>query len=69
MSETARTKNVFKTKLCNVLLFDQNTKSLVVDFDGYGVHFDNVDVRPKVAVTVRYKGQINKSGFECSLKR
>lgn len=57
-------RNGFKTKECKVISYDNRTKNLDVDFDGYGIRIRNVENFEGSTAIVKYKGTIGKSNFE-----
>lgn len=56
-----------KIKKCKVLNYIDSSKTLIVDFDGYGISFitDFVDD----FVEVKYIGKIGDKDFKCELIR
>ena len=55
-----KTKEDFKEKECKVIRYDNSTKSLDINFDGYGIRIRNVkfSYNNDVIVNVKYKGEI-----------
>lgn len=58
-------KPAFKTKECEVIKFNQQTKTLDVRFDGIGLRFNTVknDYTGVKTVKIKYKGTIGKPKF------
>jgi hypothetical protein len=55
-------------KECNVLSYIEQTKTLLVDFDGIGISF----ITDKIVsnkVKVRYTGKLGTKDFKCELIR
>lgn len=64
-ARSRKTKEDFKEKECKVIRYDNSTKSLDINFDGYGIRIRNVkfSYNNDVIVNVKYKGEIGKSNF------
>ena len=61
----AKKKATFKTKECEIIKFNQQTKTLDVRFDGIGLRFNDVkdDYTGAETVKIKYKGTIGKPKF------
>ena len=58
----------YKTKKCNVIFYNRNTKNLDIKFDKYGIRIKNVnDFNEDNYVEIKYKGEIGKPNFEYKL--
>lgn len=57
----------YKTKKCNVLGYNTETKELDVDFSGYGIRLYNVSENIGDYVNIKYRGEIGTSNFVCRL--
>jgi len=57
-----------KTKVCNVISYNEPTKELYVVFDGYGIAIKNVESYDgSKSVRVKYTGEIGNADFNCKL--
>lgn len=58
-------KDDFKEKECEIISYNQNTKSLDVKFDGYGIRIKNVESfhNNSTMVKIKYKGNIGMPDF------
>lgn len=63
----AASKEVFNTQKCKVLLYDETTKELDLDFNGFGIRINGVDKCDSEFITIKYKGEIGTSNFTCKL--
>lgn len=57
----------YKTKKCNVLSYNADTKELDIDFSGYGIRLYNVSENIGASVNIKYRGEIGTSNFICRL--
>lgn len=57
----------YKTKKCNVLSYNADTKELDIDFSGYGIRLYNVSENIGANVNIKYRGEIGTSNFICKL--
>ena len=64
-TRSRKSKEDFKEKECEIINFDNHTKSLDINFDGYGIRIRNVEfsVNNNLRIKVKYKGEIGKSNF------
>lgn len=64
-TRSRKSKEDFKEKECKVIRYDNYTKSLDINFDGYGIRIRNVDssYNNNSIVKVKYKGEIGKPNF------
>lgn len=61
-------KEDFKTKVCNVISYNEPTKELYVKFDSYGISIKNVESYDgSNSVSVKYTGEIGNADFDCKL--
>lgn len=58
-----KNNNNFKTKECKILQYNKNTKTLDIDFNGYGIRIHNVEKISGDTIEIKYKGCIGKSNF------
>lgn len=56
-----------KTEKCKVLLYNEKTKELDINFKGYGIRLNNADNINSEFVSVKYCGEIGKPNFSCKL--
>lgn len=56
--------NAFKEKECKVISYNEKSKSLDVNFEGFGIRIKNVNHFEGQTVVIKYKGEIGKSNFE-----
>ena len=65
-----KAKPVFRYKDCPVLRYMKAQNVLEIDFDGVGLHFDDVkkDYTGIQIVKVKYKSVIGKPKFICELE-
>ena len=56
-----------KTIKCKVLAYNARTKELDIDFKGYGIRLNNVEIINSDYVDIKYIGEIGKSNFSCEL--
>lgn len=58
-------KSIFKTKDCEIIKFNPQTKTLDVRFDGIGLRFNAVknDYTGVETAKIKYKGTIGKPKF------
>ena len=56
-----------KTIKWKVLAYNTRTKELDIDFKGYGIRLNNVEIINSDYVDVKYIGEIGKSNFSCEL--
>lgn len=60
--------NDFKTKKCDVIVYNKHTKTLDVKFDKYGIRIKNVnDFNDDATIEIKYKGEIGKPNFKYKL--
>lgn len=66
----SKPRQTFKMKECAVKRYDKTDKSVVIDFDGYGLMFSGVkkDYTNVEFVKVKYKGTIGKPKFVCQIE-
>lgn len=62
---TVKKKSTFKTKDCEIIKFNPQTKTLDVRFDGIGLRFNAVknDYTGVETAKIKYKGTIGKPKF------
>lgn len=64
ITEIAATNNKkYKTEKCRVLLYNQATKELDIDFHGYGIRIKNADNINSDSILLKYTGEIGKPDF------
>lgn len=58
-------KEDFIEKECKIINYDNHTKLLDINFDGYGIRMKNVEYsyNNNLIVKVKYKGEIGKPNF------
>lgn len=57
----------YKTEKCKVLSYNEKTKELDIDFKGYGIRLNDIDNIKSDTVSIKYRGEIGKSNFFCTL--
>lgn len=57
----------YKNMKCKVLFYNDSTKELDVDFNGYGIRLKDVAKNVDEYVTIKYRGEIGCSNFSCKL--
>lgn len=60
-------KNMFKTKKCKVIFYNEVTKNLDINFNGYGIRIHDVQSFEGDFVEIKYKGNIGKANFSYKL--
>lgn len=66
----SKPKQTFKTKECRVKRYIGQDNAIEIDFDGFGLRFDNLkkDYTGVETVKVKYKGVIGKPKFVCQFE-
>lgn len=64
-NRSRKTKEDFIEKECKIINYDNHTKSLDINFDGYGIRMKKIEFsyNNDPIVKVRYKGEIGKPNF------
>lgn len=64
-TRSRKLKEEFKGKECEIINYDNHTKSLDINFDGYGIRIRNVELstNDNSMIKVKYKGEIGKPNF------
>ena len=64
-NHSRKSKEDFKEKECKIINYNNRTKSLDIDFDGYGIIIKNIEFSQNndLIVKVKYKGEIGKPNF------
>lgn len=57
----------YKTKKCDVLSYNKDTKELDINFSGYGIRLYNITESIGDSVVIKYRGEIGTSSFVCRL--
>lgn len=57
----------FKEKVCKVLLYNKQTKTLDVLFDSYGIRLKNVKDFTGNTVSIKFYGEIGQPNFKYKL--
>ena len=62
-------KQSFRTKECKIKRYIKQDNAIEIDFDGFGLRFDNLkkDYTDVEKVKVQYKGVIGKPKFVCQI--
>ena len=62
-------KQSFRIKECKVKRYVKHDNAIEIDFDGFGLRFDNLkkDYTGVKTVKVQYKGAIGKPKFVCQI--
>lgn len=59
--------NEFKSKMCDVIAYDEDKHTLDVRFERYGIRIKNIENFNGNTAEVKYKGEIGKPNFEYRL--
>lgn len=64
-ARSRKLKEQFKEKQCKIINYNSRTKTLDINFDGYGIRIKDVELLSNDAsnVQVKYKGEIGKPNF------
>lgn len=67
IEDTVTATKKYKTEKCKVLLYNEKTKELDINFKGYGIRLNNVDKIDSDFVLLKYHGEIGKPNFSFKL--
>ncbi len=62
-----KAKNEFHEKKCKVIHYNRHTKTLDIQFDGYGIRLKDIQDFNGDVADVKYKGEIGRSDFSVKI--
>lgn len=57
----------YKTEKCKVLSYNEKTKELDIEFQGYGIRLNDIDSINEDSVLIKYRGEIGEPDFSYKL--
>lgn len=57
----------FKNMTCKVLNYNESTKEIDIDFNGYGIRISNVNRKVQDTIIIKYRGEIGQPDFVCKV--